>query len=144
MNEIHAIAALDQLTVLDDLVAVRNEVAEAYGTVVAHRSEIAVQQVVDGNAHSYVHWAARVPNRDEVAARMSALGVATKPYFPAQHRTHPVLSQARLPVTEYLHGGALAFPTSSELTPRQIDGVCEALARSLPDTSSEQTRGVPR
>ncbi len=134
MNEMHAIAALDQLAVLDRMVAVRGEVAAAYAAVLQGLSGISTQQVAPGDVHSYVHYVARVPERDAFAGRLAELGVLTKPYFPAQHRHHAgALRGDRLPVTEQLDAQALAFPTSSELTERQVQRVQRALQIAVAD-----------
>ncbi|HEX4018064.1 MAG TPA: DegT/DnrJ/EryC1/StrS family aminotransferase [Frankiaceae bacterium] len=134
MSEMHAIAALDQLAVLDELVAVRNEVAAGYASAVQDVAGVSTQRVVGGNVHSYVHWVARVPDRDALAARLAELGVLTKPYFPAQHRHHPVAKGAeRLPVSEQLDTQALAFPTSSELSVAEVRKLRHALQIALGD-----------
>jgi dTDP-4-amino-4,6-dideoxygalactose transaminase len=141
MNEMHAIAALDQLAVLDEMVSVRNEIAEAYSSVLQGFSGVATQQVANGDVHSYVHWVARVPDREALAARLAELGVLTKPYFPAQHQHHPVaITSDRLRVTEQLDAQALALPTSSELSRRQVQRLQHALHIALSDLASRAPR----
>ncbi len=58
MDELHAIYALDQLDMLDDLVRRRNRVADVYR---AGLPQLTAQQVRAGDTHCYVHWVARVP-----------------------------------------------------------------------------------
>ena len=140
MNEMHAIAALDQLPVLERMVAIRNEVAAAYASVLQGVAGVATQQVAPGDVHSYVHWVARVPDRDALAERLAELGVLTKPYFPAQHRHHPsATGAARLPVTEQLDLQALAFPTSSELSAYQVKRLQQALQIALDELAAADT-----
>jgi dTDP-4-amino-4,6-dideoxygalactose transaminase len=142
MGELHAIAALDQLPALDQMVAIRGEVAAAYASVLQGVSGIGTQQVAQGDVHSYVHWVARVPGREALAERLAELGVATKPYFPAQHRHHPVaVSSDRLPVCEQLDAHALAFPTSSELSGPQIQRLQRALEIALDDIAAGSAAG---
>ncbi|MEU8228483.1 aminotransferase class I/II-fold pyridoxal phosphate-dependent enzyme [Actinoplanes sp. NPDC048967] len=126
MNELHAVVALDQLPVLGDLVRWRTEVAAVYTGL-----PLETQQVRDGNRHSYVHWVARVADRDGLQRRLDALGVGTKPYFAAVHRG-PLGAGETLPVTDALHAEALALPMSSELTPEQAERVVAAVRRGLP------------
>jgi perosamine synthetase len=125
MNELHAVVALDQLTVLGDLVRWRAEVAAVYADL-----PLRTQQVRPGDRHSYVHWVARVADRDGLQRRLDELGVRTKPYFAAVHRG-PLGAGETLPVTDALHTEALALPLSSELTVEQAERVVAAVRRSL-------------
>ena len=130
MDEVHAIAALDQLDVLPELVKRRGEVAGRLQAV-ADRIGFPTQQVAAGNRHCYVHWVARVPERDALAARLARLGVLTKPYYNAQHLHHErAVAGVHLPVTEGLDREALALPMSSELSDRQADRLAAALERA--------------
>ncbi|MFI5835249.1 aminotransferase class I/II-fold pyridoxal phosphate-dependent enzyme [Micromonospora sp. NPDC051300] len=129
MNELHAVVAVDQLAELDTLVRHRAEVAEVYAAA-AHTLPVGVQRVRPGDRHCWVHWVARIADRDLVAAELAALGVQTKPYFAAIHRG-PLGGGERLPVTERLDAEALALPMSSELTVEQAERVVAALRRCL-------------
>lgn len=120
MDELHAIAALDQLALLPDLVRRRGDVARAYQRAAQDQRGFVTQGVARGNLHSYVHWVAQVPDRARFSAELAALGVQTKPYYEAQHLHHELASQCvALPVTERLDREALALPMSSELSRRQ-------------------------
>jgi dTDP-4-amino-4,6-dideoxygalactose transaminase len=122
MNELHAVVAVDQLAILDDLVRRRSEVVAVYQAA-ARRLPIRHQSVRPGDRHSWVHWVARVHDRERVIADLAALGVHTKPYFPALH--------GGLPVTDALDAESLALPLSSEMTVEQAERVVVALERCL-------------
>jgi dTDP-4-amino-4,6-dideoxygalactose transaminase/nucleoside-diphosphate-sugar epimerase len=128
MDELHAAAALEQLALLPDLVRRRNLIARVYDRAADRLDGFIRQGIAAGNHHSYVHWVAQVPAREALAQRLAALGVETKPYFPAQHLHHELRSTGlHLPVTERLDREALAFPMSSELTEHQADTVVAAI-----------------
>ncbi|MFI2710376.1 aminotransferase class I/II-fold pyridoxal phosphate-dependent enzyme [Micromonospora sp. NPDC018662] len=129
MNELHAVVAVDQLAELDTLVRWRAEVAEVYAAA-ARTLPVEFQQVRPGDRHCWVHWVARIADRDRVADALAALGVQTKPYFAAIHRG-PLGGGERLPVTDRLDAEALALPMSSELTVEQAERVVAALRRCL-------------
>ncbi|PTA44144.1 DegT/DnrJ/EryC1/StrS family aminotransferase [Micromonospora sp. RP3T] len=129
MNELHAVVAVDQLAELDTLVRRRGEVAEVYAAA-ARTLPVEFQQVRPGDRHCWVHWVARIADRDRVADALAALGVQTKPYFAAIHRG-PLGGGERLPVTDRLDAEALALPMSSELTVEQAERVVAALRRCL-------------
>jgi dTDP-4-amino-4,6-dideoxygalactose transaminase len=125
MNELHAVVALDQLSVLGDMVRWRGEVAAVYADL-----PLRAQAVREGDRHSYVHWVARVADRAGVRRRLDELGVRTKPYFAAVHRG-PLGAGELLAVTDALHAEALALPLSSEITVEQAERVVAAVRRSL-------------
>jgi dTDP-4-amino-4,6-dideoxygalactose transaminase/nucleoside-diphosphate-sugar epimerase len=133
MTELHAVVALDQLAVLERMVCARERVAAIYRAAMTRMHGTVVQASTPGDRHSYVHWVMRTPARDKVRASLLRQGVATKPYFPALHRTtHPSGEhQHSLPMTERLHREALALPMSSEMDEAQADAVVFATARVL-------------
>jgi dTDP-4-amino-4,6-dideoxygalactose transaminase/nucleoside-diphosphate-sugar epimerase len=135
MNELHAVVALDQLAILDDLVDRRQRVAAVYREAAA-RLGLPVQRVADGHRHSYVHFVVRLPpgrDREALAEALARLGVGTKPYFRALHR-HGFRGgpgQPDLPVTDALDADALALPMSSELTEEDAERVVVAVEHAL-------------
>ena len=132
MNELHAVVALDQLEVLEDLVARRGRVAAMYEDACA-RLGLGHQDTLDGVRHSWVHFVVRVPGgsaaRDAAASELAGLGVGTKPYFLPLHLEGTPGEHAGLAVTERLAQEVLALPMSSELNEEQADLVCVALER---------------
>jgi dTDP-4-amino-4,6-dideoxygalactose transaminase len=133
MDELHAIYALDQLDVLDDLVRRRGRAADVYRDGLGRIPELRTQEVRPGDTHSYVHWVARMPptpGRDALQQALAGRGVQTKPYFQALHRTGFGHGE-RLPVTERLDGEVLALPMSSELTEQDAEKVVLALQHCL-------------
>jgi dTDP-4-amino-4,6-dideoxygalactose transaminase/nucleoside-diphosphate-sugar epimerase len=130
MDELHAIYALDQLDMLDDLVRRRNRVADVYR---AGLPQLTAQQVRAGDTHCYVHWVARVPavpGRDALQRALGDCGVQTKPYFRALHLAG-FGDGEQLPVTERLDGEVLALPMSSELTEEDAEQVVIAVRHCL-------------
>jgi perosamine synthetase len=137
MNELHAICALDQLGVLEDLVRRRNRVARIYRQGLPPMSGLIAQEVRPGDRHSYVHWVMRVPpslGRDALQRSLLDCGVQTKPYFRALHLAGPGNGE-RLPVTERLDAEVLALPMSSELTEEDAEKVVMAVQHCLAEAS---------
>ena len=134
MDEMHAVAALEQLEMLEELVERREEVARLYEEAIAGTPGIAVQRVAAGDRHSRVHWvmgAAGAEHAERLRGRLDDLGVGTGNYFRALHLKSRGPSPDLLPITERLHDGAVALPMSSELTPEQAQGVAAACAEAL-------------
>ena len=133
MDELHAIYALDQLRLLDDLVRRRNQVAAIYRDGLSDVPGLVPQEIRPGDTHSFVHWVMRVPQppgRDALQRSLLDYGVQTKPYFRALHLTE-MGNGERLPVTERLDAEVLALPMSSELTEEQAENVVTAVRHCL-------------
>lgn len=133
MTELHAIYALDQLDLLEDLVQRRNRVAAIYHSGLSSVPGLIAQQVRSADTHSYVHWVMRVTpplRRDPLQRALLECGVQTKPYFRALHLAGPG-HDGRLPVTEHLDAEALALPMSSELTEEEAEKVVMAVQYCL-------------
>lgn len=134
MTEVSAVAALDLLGSLEDLVRRREQVAVVYAEAAGRLRVLTPQAVAAGNRHCWVHWVARVApelGRHHLANRLADLGVGTKPYYTPVHREHQPAGRAApfLPVTELLGQEALALPMSSELTVEEAERVVMALDR---------------
>ena len=131
MTELHAIVALDQLDVLDDLIARRNRFAALYADTAA-RLGLSHQQVRPGAHHSWVHFVVEIPGgadrRNQVGAELAAMGVGTKPYFLPLHDSG-TFDRVRsdgppLEVTDRLGTEVLALPMSSELNDEDVERIC--------------------
>jgi dTDP-4-amino-4,6-dideoxygalactose transaminase/nucleoside-diphosphate-sugar epimerase len=141
MPEPSAIAALDLVERLPDLLARRTAVAAVYQELADARVMLQAQELRPGDRHALVHWVACVGwsgdgRRDRVAAALAARGIQTKPYYaPALHRLRwpesRSMPDAALPVTSKIVDTALALPLSSELTVEQAELVVAGLDRAL-------------
>ncbi len=139
MRELNAVFALDQLAVVEDMVARRQTVADVYDEVLAAYG-LTRQQAAAGDRHAWVHYTVRFDSpatATRVGDSLLTLGVQTKPYY-APVLSDPVWadlvdvvddsgSAANLPVTTALAGATLALPMSSELQDRDVEQVAAAL-----------------
>jgi len=134
IDELHAVAALEQLETLEELVERRGAVARVYEEALAAVPGIDLQQVAAGDRHSYVHWVMRTggaEHAEQLRRHLADLGVGTGDYFRAQHLGSLGPQPQLLPVTERLHDGVVALPMSSELTLEQAQHVAAACAEAL-------------
>jgi dTDP-4-amino-4,6-dideoxygalactose transaminase/nucleoside-diphosphate-sugar epimerase len=146
MDELHAIYALDQLAMLDDLVRRRNQVAEIYQKGLSPVPGLVAQEIRPGNTHSYVHWVMRIPDppgRDILQRALAGCGVHTRPYFRALHLTR-LGNGELLPVTERLDAQVLALPMSSELTEDEAENVVTAVKHCLAQFTPEDGHRLRR
>jgi len=74
--------------------------------------------------------------RDELASRLAADGIETRPFFQPMH-TQPALvrhgadATGRYPVSDRLAARGLYLPSGSDLSDDEIDRVCDRIARQL-------------
>ncbi len=140
LPEISATLGLAQMRRLDDLLARRDQVAEWYDQALEPLDE--VERPVVAATTSRMSWFVYVVrirpglNRDQIARRMEAAGVPTRPYFPAIHlQTYMVerfgYQPGDYPVTEDLAARGLALPFSGVMSEAQVGRVAETLAQAL-------------
>lgn len=145
MDELHAVAALDQLALLPDLVQRRNRVAQIYQQAAGRVGGLVTQGVAPQNRHSYVHWVVQTADRERLAGELAGLGVETKPYFPAQHLHHELpAAEVHLAVTERLDREVLALPMSSELSDGEAELVAVAVEEAFRSMQRAQEPDVVR
>ena len=147
MGELNAIAALDQLEVLEALVERREAIARVYRDTCGRHPSLRWQEVRSGDRHSLVHWVVQIPphtGRERIANDLARVGVETKPYYDPV--LHEVLSgigttepKVTLPVTQELAATALALPMSSEMTPSQAEMICRAFEAAI-DRAAKDAR----
>lgn len=138
MDDMSAALGLVQLDRLDELLAKRRRVAAAYLERLADVEGLSLPPSGDG-ASSWFAFVVRVDRRfrrAEVAERLAASGVPTRPYFPAIHlqpfyREMFGYEPGMYPVAEDLAERSLAIPFFGDLSDAQVDHVCDALRRAL-------------
>ena len=148
MGELNALAALDQLEVLEALVERRQAIARVYRDACGRHPSLRWQEVRSGDRHSFVHWVVQTPShadRERIAHELARVGVETKSYYA------PVLHEAlkseigtmgtgvTLPVTQELAETALALPMSSEMTACQAELIGQALEATMDRSANVRT-----
>lgn len=139
MTDVQAAIGIEQLKKLDDILARRRRLAERYNTLLAELDGIATPYTPDYGWHTYQSYCvrldpARIAPREEVMARMLALGVATRRGVMAIHE-EPYYAgrfgRVSLPVTEAATRHTLLLPLFATMTEDEQDRVVEALGRSI-------------
>ncbi|MFZ6763609.1 DegT/DnrJ/EryC1/StrS family aminotransferase [Pseudoroseomonas sp. WGS1072] len=132
LDEIQAAVLRVRLPLLAAGNARRREIAAAYDAALAG-SAIAAPVRRANVEHVYHQYVIRSPQRDELAARLRALGIGTGIHYPVPvHLQEAYLG--RTPVgpsgcaeTELASREVLSLPIHPELTDRQVETVCAAL-----------------
>lgn len=115
LDTVQAAVLLQKLTIFEDEISARNEVAERYTRGLGN--VVTVPRVLDGNTSVWAQYTIRLPDgdRDQFAAELKAKGIPTMVYYPkAMHqqmayRRYPVVDGG-LPVSEALSKDVISLP----------------------------------
>ena len=136
MDEMSAALGTVQMSRIDQLIRNRAQVAAWYREELAEISEIELPHSAPTTTRdSWFVYVIRVKDaerRDEVSAKLKALGIPVRPYFSPIH-LQPYMQEkfgyepGRFPVTEDLGRRGLAIPFSGKMTREQVRQVGTAL-----------------
>jgi perosamine synthetase len=136
LSDVACALGLAQLERLDDLLAARARVADAYSERLAGIEGLELPcAAADGDRRSWFVYVVQLPDgvdRDAAIEQMRAAGIDTKPYLPAIHlmsfyRERFGHREGEFPVCEAVSRRSLALPFFPELTEGQVGRVTETL-----------------
>jgi dTDP-4-amino-4,6-dideoxygalactose transaminase len=138
MDEMSAAIGIAQLEKLDALLEARRRVAERYDKVLAGIEGVELPYRGPEVRSWFIYYVRLADgiDRDAVAARLAARGVATRPYLPAIHLQPPYrarfgYSEGMLPVTERVSRATLALPFYVQLDDDDVGHVASSLREVL-------------
>jgi perosamine synthetase len=140
LDDLSAALGLAQLERLDEILALRSEVAARYADLLAAVDGVEVPAPDDAEHRRswfvYVVQLAEGMDRDAVIARLAAEGIASKPYLPSIHlqpywRERFGTREGMCPVAEASSARSLALPFHTGLTAEEQERVADALRRSV-------------
>ena len=129
LSDILCAVGIPQLRRLDDLLARRQQVADAYAERL--RGVVETPTADEGDTHGWQAYVVRVDRRDEVLAALRADGIEAQIGTYALHRLGAYRDQGVFPGADRAFERALALPFHTQLTEDEIDRVVEALRREL-------------
>ncbi len=142
LDELSAALGVAQLRKLDRILALRDEVAARYDTLLADVEDVRLL-CPDDDLHRrswfvYVVLVQPPVDRSAVMDLLAAEGIASKPYLPAIHlqpayRDRYGFSPGMFPVAEAAGERGLALPFHTGLSIEEQERVVDALARALRD-----------
>jgi UDP-2-acetamido-2-deoxy-ribo-hexuluronate aminotransferase len=127
---VQAAVLLAKLEQFDWEVKERARIGARYSA--ALRDYCAVPAVAPENTHVYAQYTIRVPERDQVASRLKALGIPTAVYYPKCLHEQPVFSKlgynwGDFPASEEASREVLSLPMHAFLIPEEQDRVVNAI-----------------
>ncbi len=140
LSDIACALGLAQLERLDGLLSGRARVSDLYRQALAEIGGLELPCHDAGAARRgwfvFVVQLPRGVDRDETVGALGALGIPSKPYFPAIHlmsfyRERFGYREGEFPVCEDVAARSIALPFFPEMTEGQVDRVAQALASVL-------------
>jgi perosamine synthetase len=138
MDEMSAAIGIAQLEKLDVLLEARRRVAERYDEALGGIDGVELPYGGPEPRSWFIYFVrlAEGLDRDAVAARLAARGVATRPYLPAIHLQPPYRErfgyvEGMLPVTERVSRSTLALPFYVQLEDDDVAHVAASLREVL-------------
>jgi perosamine synthetase len=140
LDELSAALGVVQLGKLDEILPLRDQVAERYNELLADVEGVRLL-APDDELHRrswfvYVVFVEPPAERAVVMERLASEGIASKPYIPALHlqgslREQFGFSEGMFPVAEAAGAQGLALPFHTALSAPDQERVVEALARAV-------------
>ncbi|MFC7533529.1 DegT/DnrJ/EryC1/StrS family aminotransferase [Actinoplanes sp. GCM10030250] len=111
----------------------RRAAAARYHELLAGLDDVVLPVTLDGNEHVWHIYCVRVPNRDDVLAKLNAAGVGAAIHYPIPvHRTGAFAALGgSFPNAEVVAPQILSLPIYPQITPDQQARVAEALTTAL-------------
>jgi len=140
LDEMSAALGAAQLERLDELLQRRRRVADWYGERIAEIPGVASLPIAPSTTTmSWFVYVVRFEpglRRDDVARRLEAEGIPSRPYFTPIHLQPYFVERfghqpGDFPVAEDLGRRTLALPFSGVMTEEQVEAVCRAVANAL-------------
>jgi dTDP-4-amino-4,6-dideoxygalactose transaminase len=137
LDTIQAAILLSKLSIFDDELAARQQVADQYETLLG--GKVITPLLAADATSSWAQYVIQLPDgtdRQAVQDRMGSKNIPTAVYYPRPMHTQPPylrypVAQDGLRVTERLASSVLALPMHPYLTPEQQEQVADALMSSL-------------
>lgn len=133
MDSFQAAVLLEKLSLFDSELAARHRIADAYN---ARFGKLGKPQRHLNDAQSgYGYYALRVENRDQIVAKLNAMGVPTAIYYSTPLHRMPAFAALApaggLPATEKVAEEIFSLPIHPYLTPDQVDYICDAVETAV-------------
>ena len=141
LDTLQAAILLPKLAILDDELAARQSVADAYTAALSNHG-IATPRIAAHSRSAWAQYTVRMSDRAQVQAALEATGVPTVVHYPLPLNRQPAVSDpaAHLPHGDAAANEVLSLPMHPYLTPRDIDRIANALLAA--NASTQQPKGA--
>ena len=133
LDTLQAAILLPKLAILDDEIAARNRVADAYGEALGGSNSIVLPTVLPQNLCAWAQFTVRVDNRETVQEKLKDAGVPTAVHYPMALARQPAVADPdkEFPESDEAARTVMSLPMHPYLGRDQIDHISQALAAAL-------------
>ena len=136
ITNMQAALGVAQLERLDEFLERKRAVAAAYRAGLHDVPGVTLQDEADWASSSWWMTTLRIDgsggvDRDELAARLRAVGVDTRPVFVPLHLLPPYRQSGPLPVAEAVGGEGISLPSSTSLSDSELEYVIASVRSAL-------------
>jgi UDP-2-acetamido-2-deoxy-ribo-hexuluronate aminotransferase len=131
LDTLQAAILLPKLEILDDELALRNQVASQYDRLLGEIDHVIVPTIESHNTSAWAQYTVRVNNRDVLRTRLQEAGVPTAVHYPLPLYQQPALADGsayRLAVCDVAAEEVMSLPMSPYLDANTQKFIVEALA----------------
>lgn len=128
LDTLQAAILLPKLTIIDEEIAARQRMAEAYSKKLQSNG-IILPKIAQHNTSAWAQYTVRVQKRDAVQSALQAAGVPTTVHYPLPLNRQPAIADAsaNLPHGDRAAQEVLSLPMHPYMTAEQISHITSAL-----------------
>lgn len=129
LDTLQAAILLPKLTILDEEIAVRQQVAQRYTQLLNQTGIVSTPKVEAHNRSAWAQYTVQVPKREQVQDRMMQAGIPTAVHYPTPLNQQPAVADAsvHLPVGDAVAQKVLSLPMHTYLDEMVIQRIVQAL-----------------
>lgn len=133
LDTLQAAILLPKLTILDEELGLRQEVAARYTRLLNGAGIKATPHVEPHNVSAWAQYTVRVPGRDQVQKVLSEASIPTAVHYPIPLNKQPAVkdNSVRLLVGDEVAQQVMSLPMSPNLQDVEVQRVVDALERAL-------------
>lgn len=133
LDTLQAAILLPKLAVLDEELALRQQVARAYTRLLNDVGIDSTPYIEPHNASAWAQYTICVPKRDVVQERLSQSGIPTAVHYPIPLNKQPAVAdaQVRLPVGDAVSAEAMSLPISPFINLNDLLHIVDTLKVAL-------------
>lgn len=131
LDTLQAAILLPKLAALDEELALRQQAAKRYATLLNDAGIHTTPYIEPRNTSAWAQYTVRVPNRDAVQEKLKQAGVPTAVHYPIPLNKQPAVAdvKARLPVGDEVAAQVMSLPMSPNLEEEDQIKISQQLAK---------------
>lgn len=133
LDTIQAAVLLPKLAVLDEEMAMRQQVAKCYTALLNEAGITTTPHIETHNTSAWAQYTVQVPNREQAQAQLQAAGIPTAVHYPIPLNQQPAVADphAQLPVGDAVAQKVMSLPMHPGLDAATQERIAAALQANL-------------